>query len=168
MGWHSLLQGSSLPRDPTWVSCMAGKFFSVWAMREVLKRARNIGKNHNAICIWSWDEINQRSEKAKNIQTRWAYPQGKLQTFLSTKSTQVINGQHGCKSSRPTIKTGKFATLDRSLKGWVNHPVQRSAYWFKPYANDSFQLGRLIPSSPSSSWRSGSIKQENKSLDSPS
>ena len=32
-----------------------------------VKRARNIGKNHNAICIWSWDKINQNSEKAKNM-----------------------------------------------------------------------------------------------------
>ena len=31
MGCHSLLQGSSCPRDWTWVSCIADRFFIVWA-----------------------------------------------------------------------------------------------------------------------------------------
>ena len=34
MGSHSLLQGSSWPRDWTRVSCIAGRFFTVWATRE--------------------------------------------------------------------------------------------------------------------------------------
>ena len=32
---HSLLQGSSRPRDGTWVSCIPGRFFTVRATREV-------------------------------------------------------------------------------------------------------------------------------------
>ena len=28
--------GSSQPRDQTWVSCIAGKFFTIWATREAL------------------------------------------------------------------------------------------------------------------------------------
>ena len=31
----SFSRGSSWPRDQTWVSCVAGKFFTVWATREV-------------------------------------------------------------------------------------------------------------------------------------
>ena len=31
MGCHFLLQGSSPPRDQTWVSCMVGRSFTVWA-----------------------------------------------------------------------------------------------------------------------------------------
>ena len=34
VGCHSLLQGSSRPRDQTWVSCTAGRFFSNWATRK--------------------------------------------------------------------------------------------------------------------------------------
>ena len=34
MGSHSLLQVSSRPSDWTWVSCIAGRFFTVWATRE--------------------------------------------------------------------------------------------------------------------------------------
>ena len=34
---HSLLQGSSLSRDSTQVSCIAGRFFTVWATKEAPK-----------------------------------------------------------------------------------------------------------------------------------
>ena len=33
-GCHFLLQGSSRPRDWTWVSCTAGRFFTIWITRE--------------------------------------------------------------------------------------------------------------------------------------
>ena len=32
----SFSRGSSRPRDGTWVSCIAGRFFTIWAMREDL------------------------------------------------------------------------------------------------------------------------------------
>ena len=35
MDCHFLLRGSSLPRNQTWVSCIAGRFFTSWATREV-------------------------------------------------------------------------------------------------------------------------------------
>ena len=35
VGCHFLLQGSSRPRDRTWVSRIAGRRFTVWATREV-------------------------------------------------------------------------------------------------------------------------------------
>ena len=35
VGWHSL-QGSSQPRDQTRVSCITGRFFTIWAIREAL------------------------------------------------------------------------------------------------------------------------------------
>ena len=37
VGYHALLQGSSQPKDRTHVSCIAGRFFTVWATREALK-----------------------------------------------------------------------------------------------------------------------------------
>ena len=36
VGCHLLLRGSSQTRDWTQVACIAGKFFTVWAMREAL------------------------------------------------------------------------------------------------------------------------------------
>ena len=36
VGTHSLLQGgSSRPRDQTWVSCIAGSFFIIWATKQL-------------------------------------------------------------------------------------------------------------------------------------
>ena len=35
VGCHCLLPGSSWPRDRTWVSCIVGRLFTVWATREV-------------------------------------------------------------------------------------------------------------------------------------
>ena len=34
VGSHFLLQGSSQPRDPTQISCLADRFFTSWATRE--------------------------------------------------------------------------------------------------------------------------------------
>ena len=36
VGSHFLLQGIFPTRDPTWVSCIAGRFFTIWATREAL------------------------------------------------------------------------------------------------------------------------------------
>ena len=38
---HSLLQGSSWPRDQARVSCIAGRFFTIWATREILNCPTN-------------------------------------------------------------------------------------------------------------------------------
>ena len=40
MGSHFFSRGSSRPRDQTWVSCIAGGFFTIWATREA----------HRAVC----------------------------------------------------------------------------------------------------------------------
>ena len=37
VGYHFLPQGSSWSRDQTWVSCIAGIFFIVWANKEVVE-----------------------------------------------------------------------------------------------------------------------------------
>ena len=36
VGSQSLLQGSSWPRNQNWVSCIAGRFFTIWGIREAL------------------------------------------------------------------------------------------------------------------------------------
>ena len=41
VGCHSLPQGSSWPRDRTLVSCIAGRFFTIWVTREA-HRSTNI------------------------------------------------------------------------------------------------------------------------------
>ena len=36
IGYHSLLQGIFLTQDQTQISCIAGRFFTIWATREAL------------------------------------------------------------------------------------------------------------------------------------
>ena len=40
VGCHALLQGSSPPRNPTWVSCMAGRFFTTETWGKISPRYR--------------------------------------------------------------------------------------------------------------------------------
>ena len=49
-------RGSSHPRDETWVSCIAGKFFTAWATREVFIRDYNEQLYTNKLN--NLDEIN--------------------------------------------------------------------------------------------------------------
>ena len=45
---YCFCRGSSWPRDQTWVSCMAGRFFPVWAIRETLLAVKESGN-----ALWS-------------------------------------------------------------------------------------------------------------------
>ena len=44
--------GSSQPRDQTWVSCIAGSFFTVWAMREASSYFSFVFINFYYLLIW--------------------------------------------------------------------------------------------------------------------
>ena len=48
-------RGSSWPRDRNWVSCIAGRFFTIWATREVLNPPGTVG-NFGRLMDWimSW------------------------------------------------------------------------------------------------------------------
>ena len=65
--WISILfsRGSSWPRDQTWISCMAGRFFTIWATREarqlVVYRGkggggivREFGMDTYTLLYWKW------------------------------------------------------------------------------------------------------------------
>ena len=65
MGCHSLLQASFQPRNWTWVSCSAGRFFTVWATREapVLLMPSAKKKGTSVSFLWSlgnfWGEVGK-------------------------------------------------------------------------------------------------------------
>ena len=42
MGCHFLLQGSFGPRNGTWVSCIAGRFFTIYARSIIIKKLGNL------------------------------------------------------------------------------------------------------------------------------
>ena len=51
VGSHSLLQGIFQPRDQTGISCIAGRFFTVCATREVHAKERLIINNKKMVTI---------------------------------------------------------------------------------------------------------------------
>ena len=50
-------RGSSRPRDQTWVSCIVGRRFTVWATREVHHWRRDLGKKKNQNTQNFWFEL---------------------------------------------------------------------------------------------------------------
>ena len=56
---------SSRPRDWTWVSCTAGRFFTIWATRE----APNMGRYNNKFYFWIIEEVLQNIHYRKELLT---------------------------------------------------------------------------------------------------
>ena len=48
----SFSRGSSQPRNQTWVSCIAGRFFTDWATREALGRTDNWSWSSSSLATW--------------------------------------------------------------------------------------------------------------------
>ena len=78
-------RGSSQPRDQTWVSCIAGKFFITWATREaqsrfivVIWKGESERGPHGGRCAWGWLGKWLEAEKdwpkiaEVHTQARWA------------------------------------------------------------------------------------------------
>ena len=49
VGSYSLLQGSFQPRDQTQVSCVAGRFFTSWATRDLMYPLQSLGPQHSLL-----------------------------------------------------------------------------------------------------------------------
>ena len=78
-------RGSSQPRDQTQVSCTAGRFFTIWAIREPL-----------------WLPLSKRA--AKEITS---YPVSNVRDCLGTWSTQLSDT---CSSMRERVGRGQIPT----------------------------------------------------------
>ena len=55
-------RGSSQPRDQTWVSCIAGEFFTIWASREA-QRGYRVKPNKNKVYKKAYPTIHIRQWK---------------------------------------------------------------------------------------------------------
>ena len=55
-------RGSSQPREWTQVSCIAGRFFTIWTTRETHYSTKPISISpYQEKCDWAWVEVNKRS-----------------------------------------------------------------------------------------------------------
>ena len=48
-------RGSSRSRDQSWISCIAGRFFTVWATREALFPLKE--RNSATVCLWCHSSV---------------------------------------------------------------------------------------------------------------
>ena len=55
----SFSRGSSQPRDQTWVSCIAGRCFTIWTTREAHQNDQSSCKTYILILLTSWQELVQ-------------------------------------------------------------------------------------------------------------
>ena len=63
VGSHSLLQGSSRPRDQTRVSFIAGRFFTIWATRARVKSALTSPSSYFLTSYWRLSWKNSRKAR---------------------------------------------------------------------------------------------------------
>ena len=81
--WVAMLssRGSSWPMDWTWVSCIAGRFFTRWPAMS--RRVKSIVSRKKTTCHWL--VLCERAEGAQNITLScWIPPQMVLSRFLTT------------------------------------------------------------------------------------
>ena len=113
MGSHSLLQGTSRPRDWTWVSCIAGRFFTIWSTREAhmdgksyisrRKQAYHIhlfSSSHGRI----WELDHKEGWTLKNWCFQTVGLEKTLENPLDSKEIKPVNP----KGNQPWIATGRI------------------------------------------------------------
>ena len=60
-------RGSSPPKDWTWVSCIAGRFFTIWASRDISKSFNSITKNYDILFSISKLKVRKMREWVSNL-----------------------------------------------------------------------------------------------------
>ena len=114
LGWvtYPFSSGSSQPRNWTSVSCIAGRFFTNWAIREVPSLLR-------VILVYSW------REKIINAQYSFAFndfwndgiriPELYLCASLTEKCVQI----HKSRNRQDTYSQRKILIDGKSFKSWL-------------------------------------------------
>ena len=112
--WAAILfsRRSSRPKNWTWVSCIAGGFFTIRATREV---------RPNPIClIFLQEEVRIQMYKKE----RQCEDTGKRQTLISQRSL---------KRNQPCWYIGLWLLVSKTVRGkklcWLVHPVCRTVSW---------------------------------------
>ena len=107
----SFSRGSSWPRDRTWVSCTAGRLFTVWATREVLKILyRTNSKKKIPFHHMGLECKSRKSRDTQNNRQVWPWST----KWRSTKANRVLSREHAG-HSKPL-----FQQLKRRLYTWTS------------------------------------------------
>ena len=91
-------RGSSRPRDWTWVSCIAGRFFTIWATREALMIPNLATSNMYQSNCWglnSEGQIEWTSQHAVDLRLKVKDLESCSQTLWHVR---ITTESHGCRS----------------------------------------------------------------------
>ena len=89
----SFSRGSSQPRDRTWVSCIAGRFFTIWACRET--------PNLFEAAVFYWPQLLQRNHQLH------------LQFHLSMSEDETQASIQAWPCKKKTLYSSKYRGLNR-------------------------------------------------------
>ena len=116
MDSHSLLQGIFLTRDQTQISCIAGRFFTVWATKEAPFIGRN--KNHSKVkyigkctIIWKWCHKPSVCKKYNIVKHSENKNRIKWSMFVRKKKEKDIPWKHRTKENWLYNSITKYHTL---------------------------------------------------------
>ena len=133
---HSLLQGSFWPRDWTQVSCIAGRFFTVWATREALC----------SLCIPSFYKTKKCQFDTASVVWPWRLQQEPPARAQSSSLNFLLPENHFIMFLGPAL-------LLQLKEGLEFHPikcVQLQLFWICLHANDTLRNWF-------SGWKKGTI-----------
>ena len=138
VGCHSLLQGSSQLWDRTWVSCTAGRFFAVWATRDVHRTSRLVqGLRAHAPNAGGTGSIPDQGTRAPAaLKLPHHVPQQRPSTANKSRNWKISSGKTTPRQ------------VDRRLPGspaLATAPVPASSTWrlFPTFSQDCFQQDPL-------------------------
>ena len=95
-GCHFLLQGSSQPRDQTCISCLVGRFFTIWAIREALVKAIHALKiQKKEDCLMVWQHQRRMCKGSGTIHVYWAWVSRERNSRTCALTTLRAKSTHG-------------------------------------------------------------------------
>ena len=88
--WVAFPRRSSWPRDRTQVSCIAGRFFTIWAMREAqISRLNSSGRELRSLFwiahCWLWEKAMAPHSSTVARKISWMEEPGRLQSMGSLR-----------------------------------------------------------------------------------
>ena len=101
-------RGSSQPRDQTWVTCISGRFFTIWAIRKAKKKKKVPLSPHLRIGL---------SKKAQILYMLWicsllSIQMGMLIIWLTWINQKVVKPAYVNWELSPEFLTSKCNTID--------------------------------------------------------
>ena len=122
----SFPRGSSQPRDWTWVTCIAGRFFAVWATREAPTDTwKDLDK--------AWNNHAGEEAKQQLVQTMWLHGYHTRKCKLTCGDRKVMGGFLDEEEGMGVLTKGRWKVLE----GWTCQSLCGVVSWVHTHVNIS-------------------------------